>query len=486
MHRTYKTGLRAPNTLIDGISSLVHEREVLRYLEKHYEGNFLTFYRHKSGLDNPPRTLKDRYHEIFHLWKGRSHDEIVTALRTNGSALFKKKTRNPVLTSHHFTRKDIRPFSDTSTPDPNKISLHDYRHLARESLKMMCAHLDAVAREVINDISDAPRVLVVKAMDNALNKGNLIKESSLYRYPEKAIAYYLNRKGNLELTAFEQVAAMMEGYRNLLDKVNFVRGLLFPSLVNDQVNSFPDFSDVIPILLYTYSLPRYFRNYLARAWEVDPDWVRNTLIGWRRKIDPLLPKKCQIEPLVELMALLTEHAKKYVEHNDQVKVIGLLEKKRVLHLLVHDIDLEALLPENLRIAYLTLKEKVSSWPVDLGKRITHHITRLTVQEVTNAAKILRRSVEGTLATLSPEPTVAMNCRTFLKKINLILTHIDNYELLLTHYLPGNRYTISVARLLSSSLKGVKNSGISRLFTALRGMVSLAFATQQHVEAETIA
>jgi len=477
VRRTYKTGLRAPDCLIEGVSWLVREREILRYLEKHTEGDLLAFCKHKSGLDNPPPTLKDRYRQLFHLWQGHSHEEIVNALRTNESALFEKKTRHPVLNARHFTRNDIRRFSDTATPAPSLISLHDYGYLARESLKMICAHLDSIARDVINDIPDDMQLLVDKAMTNALAKGNVIKERSLYHYPEKAIAYYLERKSNLELTAFEQVAAAMESYRDMRGKVDFVRRLLFPPVDKDRVESIPDFSDVIPVLLYTYSIPRYFRNYLARTWEVDLEWVRNTLVGWRRKIDPLLPKKCQVEPLVELMSLLARHAKNHIENDEQFKVIGLLEKKRVLHLLVQDINLKALLPKDLHIAYLTLKEKIHNWPVNLEKRIASHTTHFTVQEVIEAAMALQRSVEGTLAGLPADSTAARNCRTFIKKINLISSTIDDYELLLTHYLPGNRYTGSVARLLSSFLEGVKKRGISRLFTALRGMITLAFASQ---------
>lgn len=476
MRRTYKTGLRAPDTLLDVVSWLVREREVLRYLEKHHNGDFQGFFAYKSGGNYPSPTLEDKYHEIFHLWKGRSHNELMAALRTNEESLFKKKTRHPVLSSHQFTRKDIQPFSDTATPDPNQISLHDYCALARESLKMICAHLDSIAREVIQDIPNDLQQLFAKAMTNACAQGNVIKECSLYHYPEKAIAYYLERKSNLELTAFKQIAAAMEGYRDMRGKVDFVRKLLFPPLDKDRLESIPDFSDVIPVLLYTYSIPRYFRNYLAKTWEVDLEWVRNTLIGWRRKIDPLLPKKCQVEPLVELMSLLAGYAKKHVENDEQRNVIGLLEKKRVLHILTNDINLEAILPQDLHTAYLKLKENVSKWPIDLERRIAYHTTHFTLQEVIEAAMTLQRSVEVTLACLRSDTTAARNCRTFIKKINLIITHMGNYKPLLTHYLPGNRYTSTMAQLLSS-VEGVKNSGVSLLFTALRGMVTLAFANQ---------
>lgn len=476
MRRTYKTGLRAPDTLLDGVSWLVREREVLRYLEKHHNGDLKGLYAYKSGGNHPSPTLENKYRDIFQLWKGRPYNDLMTALRTNENSLFKKKTRHPLLSSHHFARKDIQPFSDTATPDPSQISLHDYCALARESLKMICAHLDTIAREVIHDIPDDLQLLIAKAMTNARAQGNFIKECSLYHYPEKAIAYYLERKSNLELTAFEQVAAAMKGYRDMRSKVDFVRRLLFPPVDKDCLESIPDFSDVIPVLLYTYSIPRYFRNYLAKTWEVDLEWVRNTLVGWRRKIDPLLPKKCQVEPLVELMSLLARHAKKHVENDEQRKVIGLLEKKRVLHLLTHDINLEAILPKNLLTAYRTLKENIYQWPIDLKTRITCHTTHFTVKELIKAATTLQCSVECILARLPADSMAASNCRTFIKKINLIITYMDNYKPLLTHYLPGNRYTGVVERLLSS-VEGVKNSGFSRLFTALRGMVTLAFANK---------
>jgi transcriptional regulator with GAF, ATPase, and Fis domain len=98
--------------------------------------------------------------------------------------------------------------SGTATPDPAAISLHDYCRLAGESLKMTCAHLDSIAREVAPLLPASADEFIAVASANAASKGSTITEGSLRTYPEKAIAHYLGRHGNVELTAFEQVAAM--------------------------------------------------------------------------------------------------------------------------------------------------------------------------------------------------------------------------------------------------------------------------------------
>jgi len=67
-----------------------------------------------------------------------------------------------------------------------------------------------------------------------------------------------------------------------------------------------------------------------------------------------------------------------------------------------------------------------------------------------------------------------NSRIFLKKLQLILTNAAHFRTVFQYYLPGNKFTSAVAKLFIH-LKLVKNHRITRLFTALRGIVALTFA-----------
>ncbi|MHA1683155.1 MAG: hypothetical protein ACTSUE_19605 [Promethearchaeota archaeon] len=274
----------------------------------------------------------------------------------------------------------------------------------------------------------------------------------------------------MELTAFEQAAAMMQVHGDTCKKVDEVRGLLFSP---DH-----DFYNAHLSLLYTYSGPRSLLYYLSSKWSVERNWVRNTLVGWRRKIDPLLPAKCRVEPLVEVFSSRATHAKGFAKNEDQVKVIGILERKRVLHLLPRDtgVDLAPILGTKYRDACHVLRERIDPWPSTLQAMIDGRSTTFSKKILLVAIKNLEKSVRERLAGCDPDSRLAKASKWFLKNVEAIRGNINSKTLpLFQSYLPGNKYTGSVAKLLSS-MEGIKENGRANLFTALRAMATLAFAS----------
>ncbi len=474
--RTYKTSLRAPASLVGGISGLVAEREVLRYLEAVPGGDCDGFSRRKPGLERAAASVGVRYRAAIEIWQHCTPQEIEAALDANGRAIARLKARGPAFSGKvSFTRDTIAAASGTATPGPADISLHDYCCLAGESLKMTCAHVDSIAREVALLLPTSADELVAAASANAASSGSAISEGSLRKYPEKAIAHYLGRHGNVELTAFEQVAAMMEVYRDTRAKVGITRELL---VGGDGGN---DFTSVVPALLYTCTAPRHFSTYLARAWHVEPGWVRNALVGWRRKVDGLLPASCQAEPLPAAFGALAGRAKEIAGGDEaQVKVIGILERKRVLHLLHRGVDLSPLLGAELHPAFEQLRAKAmtsSEWHAGVVEHITNHETCFSMDALATAAASLSRAVEVMMATFPAGSAAARNCQSFIAKVDEIVPALPEIAPYIQHYLPGSRYTGAVAQVLSS-LNHVRRRRVSRLFTALRGIVTLAFAAAE--------
>ena len=78
--RTYKTGLRAPQTLLAGLAALVRGRQVLRFLEVHGDAGFGKFLEDTSCLSNAPRDVKEGYERLYNRWKCCSKREIEGAL----------------------------------------------------------------------------------------------------------------------------------------------------------------------------------------------------------------------------------------------------------------------------------------------------------------------------------------------------------------------------------------------------------------------
>jgi len=297
-----------------------------------------------------------------------------------------------------------------------------------------------------------------------------ISKSLLSARSYKAASAYLGSGRNIDQLAMEQMTGMMEVYRNTRNKVDYVRNLLY--LKQDDVT---DFSAVLPILMTYYSLPKYFLYYLAKAWKVDLGWVRNTLVGWRRKIDPHLPVKFQVESLTAVMNELANHCKAQVTSEDELRVIGLLQKRHVLHLIQDpSVDLAPFLPKQLWAAYQALKMRLKDWTPTLQQEIAIHCTNISGEVFVQAGEQLCHSVEQTMNSLDAVSIGDQNSRTFLKKLRLILANADHFRAVFKYYLPGNKFTSAVAKLFIH-LKTVKNHRITRLFTALRGIVALTFA-----------
>ena len=467
--RTYKTGLRVPSSLRSGITSLVLERQVLRFLEKHGDAGFDVFLKETSSLSNAPQDVKDMYGPLYARWNGCSKREIKKRLSGNLRELQGLKGADPRFIKA-FTAKDIKPASGTATPDPEHISRHDYCRLAGESFKATCATVNTIAMEAVDALPGEWEDVVSGAVENAGRNGKGIKEGSLRKYPEKAIAHFLGRHGNVELTAFEQAAGMLQVHEDMRGKVDEARELLFSP---DH-----DFYNAEKTLLYTCSVPKAFLYYLSSKWNVDIRWVRNTLVGWRRKIDPLLPVKCQAEPFVETFSSLADHAKGFVEGEDQIKVVGILERKRLLHLLPREagVDLSPLLDAKLHGAYQALREDIQRWPGSLEAAVELHATSFSKEILVASAETLARSCEELLTSCEPGSRQAEITGWFLKNVEFIKKHVNDKTLpLFKHYLPGTKYTGSVAKLLPS-MKGVKENGRTNLFTALRGIAALAFAS----------
>ena len=476
--RTYKTSLRAPASLVNVLAGLVVEREVLCYLHAVPGGDIDGFCLRKPGLERATAATRVRYCDVITSWKGCSPAAIDAALVTNARAIAGMKDRNPSFsTKAGLTRYDIVAVSGTAAPDPAAISLHDYYRLANESLKMTCAHLDSIACEIAPLLPASVDELVAVASANAAFKGSVITERSLRKYPEKAIAHFLGRHGNVELTAFEQVAAMMEVFRDMRAKMESAHGLLFGD------DGSHEFSGVAPALLYTCTVPRHVLVYLARAWNVEPGWVRNTLIGWRRKGDGLLPASCQVESLKDAFAALAKRIMAIAGGNDaRVKVIGILERKHVLHLLHRDVNLSPLLDvalhpalEQVQAAVVAASDKFAPDVQDIER----HETSFVEQDLISAAAALSRSVTATMVSLPEGSPGSRNCHAFISKIDAIVANFPRIAPFLAHFLPGSRYTSAVAELLTS-LYDVKRRRVSRLFTAVRGIIALAFAANEAI------
>jgi len=465
---TYKAGLRVPGRLLSDFTALAREREVHAFLEKHPRGGFKEFKKHKNLLNARPASV-ETYRRLFAVITALPARDRGKRCRENARALAAARMNDPALAGD-FEKRDLPVFGDPADPQPGEISLHDYQYIAGESWKRVCAHLNTLVLEHVGQMPVEKEEFIRQAVGAARSRGKTITEADLKRFPEKAVAEITGDFSNIAALAFEQMAAMMEVYRDSRAKCNDARNILFPG----DGGAGADFSGALPVLIYSYSVPRHLRNYLAAVWDVEPGWVRNTLVGWRRKVDGFLPEKVRVEPLAGLFASLAEHAREQASGGEQVKVIGFLQKKHVLHLLPLEVDLSPLLPEALHGSYRGLRKRVREWPGALQEALDARVTCIDPGVLAAAVSSLRGSVEGVMERLDGNSRGYKNCRTFLRKVSLLEGHAGKMRVIYGNFLPGNRYTRSAA-VLTALQEDVRATGVKRLYTALQGVAALAFA-----------
>ena len=337
--RTYKAGLRVPESLLVDFNTLMKRQQVLRFLYKKHLGKInekhLRKFEKISKKFNNPRIRAHEEFKIFNNFQNASENVLVKYklifnecynsslsqvkidLNQINEDIAILKIQDSRLNSREFKREDIPTFKDVANPRPSEISLHDYQSNANRSVKLICTHLNNFAVNNIDKLPETRDELITIAM-----KKTKMSHDSLARYPYKAASAFLGTGRNMDQIALEQMTSMMEVYRDMKGKVKRVKELLYQD--NDETLNF---SNVMPVLMTYYSISPHFLKYLARAWNVDLKWVRNTIIGWRRKIDPFLPLKFQIEQVSKLMKKVADYCRSWASSEDDIKKIGRLQKR---------------------------------------------------------------------------------------------------------------------------------------------------------------
>lgn len=320
----------------------------------------------------------------------------------------------------------------------------------------------------MNYIPSTKKEIIDLAFQIAQQEGKTIYNPQyLNRYLQKAIEFIIDSHGNLDQMAFAQLADNFKAYFTLRDKVEFISKLIAPAKALDK------FSNIVPVFLNYYSIPNYFRKYLAKKWKVDSRWVRNTLIGWRRKMDSLLPDQFQIEPLTDMFLELAIHYKQSARNidDDDIKVIGILQKKHVLHLLPSQmLDLTPLLPSELVKNYDYLKNNATELPNELKLKLEIHTHQISKKSFLNSLNELLNDVKENKAQYPSDDQRYKNCAGYINKINLILQKVDSPEFntIFENFIIGNRFTNSVSKLF-------RTPEIKKFYTVFRGIFSLTLA-----------
>ena len=211
---------------------------------------------------------------------------------------------------------------------------------------------------------------------------------------------------------------------------------------------------------------------MAKAWNVDSQWVSDTIVGWRRKLDSLLPERFQIEPLPDLFLELADYYKGFARNLEDVKVISILQKNHVLHLLPNQtLELAPLLPSEFIENYEYLRNNVGDLPTELKDYLVDHNQQIDKELFLDSLKKLLSDVEENKSRFSDDSIPYKNCAGYINKLKIIeekWVNLPEFKGILNNFIIGNRFTSSVSKLFQTSKP-------RRFFTAIRGIISLTLA-----------
>ena len=444
--RTYKVGLRVPESLRDPFNNLVREREVLQFLAKSRrkgrQSGWKEFKSHKNLQNHSSNEVMERYHQVFTSYEDSSRENLRKALLVNNGAMKPYKARKLTYSNDLNLKHRIH---DPANPKVSEISLHDYQRIASASFLRLCQNNEDFAKAKID----------ILPVDEKLT--------------ERQVTAMVGGSSNHLHSICKDMATMMKVHNDMREKVEYVHDLFFG---NEETSPF---SDVIPVFLLNYSFPHHLIHYLAKAWNLnDPGWVRNTLVGWRRKMDAHLPVYYQNEPITGAMERVATQLKESCKTEEELKVLSLLQKKYVAHLLLApSIDLSSLLKKEQKESYFSVRGRVSTMNMDL---LSSHLTSLNLDVLENACDRLIHQVKVNLDSYPHESTAYKNTKVFLHKIEFLRAHSQQILPLFSQCLPRRAFLKSVSQLIPTHLhnNGVR-SPYKRLFTAVRSIVSLAYA-----------
>ena len=444
--------------------------------------------------------------------------------------------------------KTAAPFiKDERNPLPTEIPSYNYEFIASRSLYFVSRYINTLARGFLsffferlkeNYKDPAKSSNYINATLNYFNLNG--SEGNVSFAPSQDLAGGISKKFK-DFNAIEQEfgfgflptqdyvkSASVQAFSLITAYTSFVKQ--FESVLNSAKggNDNDSYFLVLPVLLSYYSPPSYFVAEQSSIGQLNVDfkWLRNAIVGWRRKIDSKLPEPFQIQSITKdisdgksvkksFFTNVFEHYSKFcrshlfITINEKEKetlldayTLNLLRKLGVLHLLDKDIDLSSLLPEDVRDSYYYLKKRAIANPFPISQ-FPNRLISLSVSDLTKSIAEIKRRYRKIFGDLKNRITTLKNenlneTNTEIKRLEKKLENIKSYlekntfiqqfiqeknilfEMILKNFLVGNRYTRSIEALIVNLSKDKKYKW---LFTSLRDIIALALATKHKTAIE---
>ena len=228
--RTYKVGLRVPESLLEKQNELVMELEVLHHFHETIKGKEIS---NLLAVKIPSCSGKTKETYQAFLEKHGSLkslfevDQEITRVR---KALNQLHLKNKTLNSYHFSKSMLPSFKKLDSPSPDEISVTDYQNLTKKSLKLLCKHLND---RILHEIERVPRVkrkFIDLAFQISQDEGRKYTLDHIRNKFEIALSNITGIHSNIGRTAFYQLGMALKVYFDLREKVSMFQSFLNPDL----------------------------------------------------------------------------------------------------------------------------------------------------------------------------------------------------------------------------------------------------------------
>lgn len=460
---TYKTSLVPPVSLKDEFTELIYQRESLLAATKGKKGLqcFL-----KGKVQSMPVDLKQKIMNNITHYQSYSRIELKEVLKDNQDQIDYFLRKEPHYRRRSLNNKDFPKFKDKSHPNVQEISLSDYKYLSALGVKQLASFMEDYTQNSVERLPLNFDKIIMQGLNNAKKRNNTkYTWETLKKNSEKAISEALEEKGNYAGTAQKLIGGAYKAKEQLEYKLEDLRALLFPE------SGITGFEPVSQIIAFNYSVPRHLMNYLRAKWKItDANWVRNTIVGWRRKIDVFLPNFMQIEIQNKWMENLRNDILNVCNiTKEELEVINKLQKKRVLHIFC-DKTGPSLSP------FLDPDEAVIA--ARLRNRLPFHLLapyKMFISDLSGyfqkALSSLNAEISQKLIQMNRNSSSYHNTEVFSNKLSYLNT-LDTKNLIakyLPYSLPGPRFAKALTKIIQS--KNVYR----RLYSVMRSVMSSAFA-----------
>lgn len=463
-YATYRVGLKMPKEIRREYNKIMREREVLRYLIKRtrsrngqksaddYIKNYRKFH------ENTRTEIKKIYERLINKFITKSLNELKTLLNENTKQLKPYHAKN--LDNSIVERDDLKP-TDQDGFIPN-ISIHDYKLLANESLKLKCKETNEIAQIVVPSVIDKLKNKPVgeKKIEHTDVRKHIKKTNEIEKPGSMIAQWYYNL-----------VPGVVEAYDDLCGKLE-----KFKKIITKSTDTY-DFTDCIETYLLSYSIPKPLTSFLSYHLKsgkekLESQWIMNTLVGWRRKVDPFLPEKYQVESITEWMQNIADQYLKLCETESEEQIVRNLQKNQVLHLFHLKTDLSMFFNGTLKGEYESFHRRIrkNKYRPETDDK---PLSSFKYDEIRKAADILIERVKKYQERFDPTDGDYQKCETYIHKVESILSNLGILRFAWKRYLPGSIYTKSLSKIFKLNQKGADRR--YNFKTAIRGIMAVAYA-----------